>query len=203
MLVSPFVLYAVQFGWRGLTRDLSAETYLWVPGQLDVTRGLMVHMIAGGLITLFIPVQAALGAWGQVPHLHRWTGRVLVPLALITAAGGLAFIAYVGTIGGRLMDVGFTLYGALMLLCALKLWQRATEKNWTAHSEWAMRLVVLALASWIYRVHYGLWYLLTDGWGSEPDFSGLFDQVQVFAFYVPYLLVLELWLRRRRLLRAA
>jgi hypothetical protein len=59
-------------------------------------------------------------------------------------------------------------------------------------------MVVLALSSWLYRVHYGLWFLVTGGLGSEPDFSGLFDRVQVFAFYLPYLLALEIWLRRTR-----
>ncbi|MEO0910923.1 MAG: DUF2306 domain-containing protein, partial [Pseudomonadota bacterium] len=65
------------------------------------------------------------------------------------------------------------------------------------HREWALRLVVLALGSWLYRVHYGIWYLLTDGMYSEPDFSGAFDIIQTFAFYLPYLLLLEIWMRSR------
>lgn len=198
VLVLPFALYALDFGWRGLTQDLSGETYLWRPDAPGPTNALMVHMIAGAVITLLVPVQAALGAYGRWPEIHRMLGRGVVIACLVTAFGGLWFIAHVGTLGGRLMDVGFTMYGALMLLASLKLCLRAWERDWAAHRQWALRLVVLALASWMFRVHYGLWYLLTGGWGSQPDLRGAFDQIQVFAFYLPYLLVLELWLRRRR-----
>ena len=59
-------------------------------------------------------------------------------------------------------------------------------------------LIILALASWLYRVHYGLWEVLIDGAGSRPDFSGPFDVIQVFAFYLPYLAVHHLWWRARR-----
>lgn len=197
LLVLPFVVHAVDFGWRGLTRDLSDETYLWVASAPGQTRGLMVHMITGGAITLLVPVQAALGAWGGWPVLHRWLGRILLPLALVTAFGGLVFIAGIGTIGGRWMDLGFTLYGALMLLAALKAWRRAVERDWPAHRAWALRLVVLALASWMFRVHYGLWFLATGGLGSTSALDGPFDRVQVLAFFVPYLALLEVWLRRR------
>ncbi|MDJ0992171.1 MAG: DUF2306 domain-containing protein [Dinoroseobacter sp.] len=198
LLVLPFVIYALGFGWRGLTRDLSEETYLWRPEAPGPTNALMVHMIAGAVITLLVPLQAALGVSRRAPEVHRFMGRCLVVASLVTAFGGLWYIAHVGTIGGQLMDVGFTFYGALMLLAALKLTLRAWEKDWSAHRDWALRLVVLALASWMFRVHYGLWFLLTGGVRSQPDLRGIFDQVQVFAFYVPYLLALELWLRRRR-----
>jgi hypothetical protein len=56
---------------------------------------------------------------------------------------------------------------------------------------------VLAIGSWLYRMHYTLWYMTTGGLGSERDFSGPFDQIQLFAFYLPYLAALELWFRLR------
>ena len=59
------------------------------------------------------------------------------------------------------------------------------------------RLFVLVLGSWLYRVHYGLWYLATDGLASTPEFTGTFDRVQNVAFYLPYLVLLEIWLRTR------
>ena len=59
-------------------------------------------------------------------------------------------------------------------------------------------MVVLAIGSWLYRLQYQLWYLATGGLWMEANFSGRFDQFQLFAFYVPYLIGIELWIRLRR-----
>lgn len=66
------------------------------------------------------------------------------------------------------------------------------------HPDWAARLVVLALGSWIYRLHYALWEIATGGAYSNPAFTGVFDQVQNWAFFLPYLAVLEVYLARRK-----
>jgi hypothetical protein len=54
-------------------------------------------------------------------------------------------------------------------------------------------LVLFALASWLY----GVWKITSGGQGRRADFSGLFDQVQGFAFYPPYLAI-HIWIRRLR-----
>lgn len=95
------------------------------------------------------------------------------------------------------MDLGFGLYGGLMLLAAVQTVRHARARAFGQHQVWALRLAVLAMASWAYRVHYGLWFALTGGIASTPEFTGLFDQIQVFASFLPYLLLLELWRMRR------
>lgn len=45
---------------------------------------------------------------------------------------------------------------------------------------------------------YGIWMLLTGGLGHSQDFTGPFDRVMAFFFYLPNLLVVELYLRARR-----
>jgi hypothetical protein len=57
---------------------------------------------------------------------------------------------------------------------------------------------VLALGSWLYRLQYGIWHMLSGGLGSQPDFSGWFDRAMVVGFYLPWLVALEVWLRWRR-----
>jgi hypothetical protein len=52
-------------------------------------------------------------------------------------------------------------------------------------------------------VHYGLWYLATGGAASNPDFTGAFDRVQNFAFFVPYLILVQIWIAYRSPRRAA
>jgi len=96
------------------------------------------------------------------------------------------------------MDFAFALYGLCVLLCALQTVRRARQREMILHREWALRLFVLAIGSLLYRVHYGIWYELTGGIGMAPRFSGPFDQFQNFAFFVPYLLLVELYVRIKR-----
>ena len=98
----------------------------------------------------------------------------------------LWYIAARGTIGGPVMDAGFGLYGVLVILSALRTVHLARRRD-PRHRLWGERLVILALASWLYRVHYGIWEILTGGAGSTAAFTGPFDVFQMFGFYLPYL----------------
>jgi len=188
LAAAPFAVYAVDRGVAVLGSQEQSTSRFFHAEQPWATIGIYAHMFAGGLITVLAPLQLVTGIQQRWPALHRVLGRFVAGLALATAVGGLAYIALVGTIGGPLMNAGFALYGVLMLLCVGMTVHFATQRD-PRHRLWAERLVILALASWLYRVHYGLWEIATGGIGTRPDFSGLFDQVQVFAFYLPYLLI--------------
>jgi hypothetical protein len=126
---------------------------------------------------------------------HRVLGRLYVLSALAAGVGGLAFIAVRGCVGGWVMDVGFGLYGLLMLGCAVQTARFARARQLDAHRAWAVRLYALAIGSWLYRMDYGFWIVLTDGWGHADGFVGPFDRVMDFAFYLPNLVIAELFLR--------
>lgn len=196
-LLAPFALYSANFGWRGLTQDPSDQN-LFFPWAVISNGALSVHMLTGAVLTLLITCQLVPALRRRWPGLHRWSGRMLVGGALVTALGGLAFIALRGTIGGAWMNAGFALYGALMALAVVQTLRHARAKRFEHHRIWALRLFVLAIGSWLFRVHYGLWFLITDGLGSNAGLTGPFDRVQVVAFYLPYLLALEIWLRWQR-----
>jgi hypothetical protein len=123
---------------------------------------------------------------------------LIIVAGVATALGGLVYIALRGTIGGTPMDIGFSLYGVLLLGAALQTIRHARAGHFAEHHKWALRFFWLALGSWFYRVHYGLWYLATDRLWSNPQFTGGFDLVQNFAFFLPYLIGVEIYLRRRR-----
>ena len=106
-MLLPFVIYAARFGVRGLSSDLSAETYLYTVGRWLPNLALFSHMLGGAVITALVPLQVYTGLRRRPRRAHRWAGRLLVLLSLTSALGGLAFITSRGTIGGRLMDVGF------------------------------------------------------------------------------------------------
>lgn len=198
-----FAAYSLRFGLRGLSIDLSEQTYIYTPGNSLANLAIFSHMALGAAVMAFAPLQLIRQLRQRHPWLHRMTGRVIVCGAVIVSLGGLVYIGIRGTIAGPLMDLGFALYGALMLAAAVQVLRHARAGAVQQHSEWALRLFVLVMGSLIFRLHYVVWYILTDGLWSNESLTGRFDQVQYFAFYLPYLIVLEIWIRRQRVLRAA
>ena len=75
------------------------------------TAGMGMHFAAGGVILALGFIQLLGAVRARTPALHRWLGRIYVSAGAVAGIGGLSFIAFTGTIGGRVMDVGFGVYG--------------------------------------------------------------------------------------------
>lgn len=165
------------------------------PGAAGANTGIGMHFAAGGIILVLGSIQLIESVRNRYPALHRWIGRLYVSSSLLAAVGGLAYIFLKGTIGGTVMDIGFGLYGVLMFAAAVQTWRHAAARRIEQHRAWALRLYALAIGSWLYRMDYGFWLLLADGLGHEQNFSGPFDQVMAFFFYLPNLLVAEIFIR--------
>ena len=159
------------------------------------TAGIGLHFAAGGIILALGCIQFVGSIRSRYPAVHRWIGRVYVTAAFLAGIGGLTFIVTKGTIGGTTMDVGFGIYGVLTAAAAIQTYRHARARRLDTHRAWAMRLFALAIGSWLYRMDYGFWFLLADGAGHLKDFSGPFDKVMAFFFYVPNLLVVEALIR--------
>lgn len=193
-----FVVYSGDLGLRGLITDSPGEvSRVFQDDGILANAGIALHMIAGAVLTFGAPLQALPIVRRRWPGLHRRFGYVLFVLAVATGLGGLVYITLNGTIGGWWMSLWFAIYGAAMIWTAVNTVYYALAKDMRRHFAWAVRLVVLAVGSWIYRMHYAIWYAATGGIASNEAFTGLFDQVQVVAFFVPYLLIAESVLRWR------
>jgi hypothetical protein len=171
---------------------------LYEPGHLLATVAIGAHMASGAVVLVLGPLQLVGAIRRAQPAVHRWIGRVFVTVAGLAGLGGLGFILGQGTIGGRPMDIGFGLYGLLMVVCAAQTWRHAAARRIETHRAWAIRLYALAIGSWLYRMDYGLWLMLAKGVGHTHGFRGPFDVVMAFAFYVPNLVIAELFIRARR-----
>lgn len=193
-----FVVYSGDLGLRGLITDSPDEvSRVFQDDGILANAGIALHMIAGAVLTFGAPLQALPIVRRRWPGLHRRFGYVLFVLAVATGLGGLVYITLNGTIGGWWMSLWFAIYGAAMIWTAVNTVYYALAKDMRRHFAWAVRLVVLAVGSWIYRMHYAIWYAATGGIASNEAFTGLFDQIQVVAFFVPYLLIAESVLRWR------
>lgn len=198
-----FAAYIVAFFGGVAVRGDSQRWNEALPGLYDVhspltTAAIGAHFMTGGLLLLLGPIQLIGRLRLARPGLHRWLGRVYIMSAGAAGLGGLAFIIGQGTIGGPLMDVGFGLYGALMILCATLAYVHARSGRYEWHRAWAIRLFALTIGSWLYRMEYGLWSLLFGNIGRAAGFSGWFDAIMVFFFYAPNLIVAEVFIRTGR-----
>jgi len=170
---------------------------LYQTNSVSTTSGIGLHFATGGIILILGSIQLIAGIRNRYPAVHRWIGRLYVISSVLAAIGGLVFILIKGTIGGLVMDIGFGLYGVLMLLAAIETYRHAVAGRLEKHRAWALRLYALAIGSWLYRMDYGFWLLLADGLGHTRSFAGVFDKVMAFFFYIPNLLVAEAFIRAR------
>ena len=201
-----FGVYILCFYFLGLVLGNSDQWNEVLPGLYDAntrsaTVGIGLHFAAGGIILVLGCIQLVTSVRVRYPAVHRWLGRVYVFAALLTAVGGLSFIFLKGTIGGWLMDVAFAGYGLLTGLAAVQTIRFARTREFAKHRAWGIRLFALAIGSWLYRMDYGFWFLFTGGAGHTQLFRGPFDYFMDFWFYLPNLLVAEVFIGRHEILR--
>jgi len=192
LLTLPFVWHAGTRPFLALQGVAEARDRLFHADDLLATLAVFAHMIPGAVITFVVPLQVIPAVRRHAPRLHRASGRVLAAAAALTAVFGLVYIARQGTVGGPWMSFWFGLYGVLMLVAAALTVHHARARRFDRHRRWALRLLILAIASYLYRVHYGINFMTFGGVGVD-DFNGWFDRAMVWAFYLPYLVALELW----------
>ncbi len=171
---------------------------LYRPESTLAVSGIGAHFAAGGIILALGSIQLIGAIRTRWPVAHRWIGRIYVTASIFAGVGGLVFIAVNGTIGGTVMSLGFGLYGLLTVFCAVQAFRYARARQFDVHRAWALRLFALAIGSWLYRMDYGFWVLLTGGAGHTDTFHGPFDRVMAFFFYIPNLLIVEVLLRSAR-----
>lgn len=172
---------------------------IYEPNNLAATAGMALHFVMGGILLILGPIQLMSGVRKRMPVLHRWLGRSYISAAFLAGIGGLAFIIGHGTIGGVVMDAGFGLYGVLMVMVSVQAYRKARARQFEQHRAWAIRLFALAIGSWLFRMDYGFWHVLTGGIGHNHHYNGPFDQVMTFFFYLPNLAVAEIFIRDAKL----
>lgn len=194
--VSAFYLGALRSGHlQGWNENLP---HLYQPGHPAALLSLAAHFATGSILLVLGPVQLIGEVRRRWPAFHRWTGRLYVAAGALAGLGGLGFILMRGTIGGLPMDLGFGLYGALVTLAAVETYRLARAGRREAHRAWAIRLFALATGSWLYRMEYGFWLLITQGAGHTTGFRGPFDVIMAYLFYIPNLVVAEFFIRGRQ-----
>jgi hypothetical protein len=197
-----FGLYILAFYGGAILVDMQVwnETLpgLYEANKAAATTSMGSHFIGGSIILILGCIQLLPNLRKDAPKIHRITGRVYLLSCFAASIGGTLFILFTGTIGGLIMDIGFGLYGLLMFLCTLMTLTYAMRREIKLHQAWALRLFALAIGSWLYRMDYGFWHLFTGNIGHSEDFTGWFDRFMAFFFFLPNLLIAELFIRSKQ-----
>lgn len=152
------------------------------------------HVLPGGVFLLFAPLQFS--TWIRNRHIrfHRWSGRILLPAALVSVLPGLYFgilIPY----GGLGEAAAILVFGGLFLIAICRAFLAIRRHQVARHREWMIRVFAIAIAiSTVRIVAAVLDVALTPAGLRPPD---LF----VLSLWTGWVITLggaELWIRYTR-----
>ena len=194
-----FGVYIIAFYGASIPRDTMARWNDHLPSLYEsstplATATIGTHFLTGALLLVLGPVQLVSELRRRWPSVHRWLGRLYVASSGVTGLGGLGFILAKGTVGGPVMNVGFAFYGVLMVVAAVETFRQGYARRLPQHRAWGIRLFALVIGSWLYRIEYGFWLPLTHSLGHTHSFTGFFDHFMSFFFYVPNLVIAEIYI---------
>jgi len=189
----PFFVTTLYLAFDGLS-DGEHVNRVFDTGYSYSNTSIGLHMIFGVAVTALAPLQLLMGWTRKWMKAHRIIGYIFSAAAFMTSFGGLIYIMIHGTTGGTHMDIPFAIYGILLLIATFQTIRFARAKKIKIHNEWALRLFVLAVGSWFYRVCYGFWFTFhPDLSGHTNTFDGSFDLVMNWGFFVAPLVLLEIY----------
>lgn len=103
------------------------------------------HVLFGAAFLLFAPLQFFARIRARHIRLHRWSGRVLLPLAAMSVIASFYFgllIPY----GGFAEAIGIGLFGGLFLVSVARGFVAIRRKQVAIHREWMIRAFAIALS---------------------------------------------------------
>jgi len=157
---------------------------------------LVGHILFATVISIAGALQLIPGIRNRFPVFHRWNGRLFVLAAFTQAITGIYLTVWVRRlIGDTTQHVVSVLGAVLIIFCAVMALRFAIARNFTIHRRWALRLFLVASASWFIRLGFALTLVLLGPIGFDSTtFTGPLVTFWSFAQYLLPLGVLELYL---------
>ena len=192
---------AAFYGLTALRGDFQAWNRVLAHGyEAGATMGntaLAGHIIFATVINIAGALQLIPGVRNRFPAFHRWNGRLFVLGAFTQAITGLYLTLSGRRVVGDVTQHVISVLGALLIMfCAAVALRYAMARDFTTHRRWALRLFLVASASWFFRLGFFLTLVLFGPIGFDPTtFSGPLLTFWSLAQYLLPLGVLELYLR--------
>ena len=155
------------------------------------------HILFATVISIAGALQLIPGVRNRFPAFHRWNGRLFVLAAFTQASTGIYLTLSGRRLVGDVTQHAVSVLGAvLIMVCAGLALRYAMARDFTTHRRWALRLFLVASASWFFRLGFFLTLALFGPVGFDPTtFSGPLLTFWTFAQYLLPLGALELYLR--------
>lgn len=149
-----------------------------------------LHRLGGALLVLAGLLQFSDRLRRGAPRVHRATGWVYVPLAMLAAGSGMWMVLR-HSFGGPLEVVPTLVFGAAMIVTTGVALVQALRRRFRGHRAWMLRSYALVLGPMTVRIVYvPLWMLL-----GLPERHAIWVSFWI-GWSIPVVLA-ELWIRRR------
>jgi uncharacterized membrane protein len=192
-VASFFGMTALRGDFHGWSRFISRGH---VSGDTMGNFAVVLHVGSAVAVMLAGALQLIPGVRNRFPTFHRWNGRIYMLTAVTLSMAGLYMTWIRGSVGDVFQHVGSSLNAVLIMLCAAMALRYAVARDFKTHRRWALRLFLVASASWFLRLMFFLSLLLFGPVGFDPTtFRGPLLTFMSFASYLLPLAVLEIYLR--------
>jgi len=191
---------AVFYGLTALRGNIQAWNRIlgrgFETGATMSNTALVGHILFGTVISIAGALQLIPGIRNRFPVFHRWNGRLFVLAAFTQAITGIYLTLWVGKRVGDTTQHVISVLGALLIIfCAVMALRFAIARNFTIHRRWALRLFLVASASWFIRLGFAVTLVVLGPIGFDSrTFSGPLVTFWSIAQYLLPLGVLELYL---------
>ena len=131
-----------------------------------------VHVVPGGIFLALAPLQFSTRVRSRHVRFHRWSGRVLLLVALTAGVSGLVLGARFPN-GGPAAAAAVFLAGAVFLFALVRAFRAIRRGDVARHREWMIRTFVVGLGIATVRV-VGLFVTAITGAGFQESAGAVF-----------------------------
>jgi FtsH-binding integral membrane protein len=151
----------------------------------------VLHIAPGPIFLVLAPLQFSSRIRTRHLRLHRWSGRVLVLLALVAGVSGLLLVPHFSFTGSAASWAALV-FGTLFVVAILRAFVAIRRRDVVRHREWMIRAFSIAIGISVVRIVGGLLVVASR---AEP-----FD-ILGWSFWIGWLVSFaagEWWIRRSR-----
>ncbi len=154
----------------------------------------LMHVLPGGLFLILAPLQFSSRIRSRYIRFHRWSGRLLVLTAVVSALAGLYF-GLLMPYGGMGELTATLFFGGLFLVAVIRGFLAIRRREVPRHREWMIRAFAIGIGiSTVRIVSAALDFALTPAGIRPPDLFAL----SLWIGWGITLVAAELWIRYTR-----
>ena len=183
--------------------DFSRDVLVFDPSFSDPTPGslegryqahpllTLIHILPGFLVLALGPLQFLPQVRRHHINVHRWSGRLFVVAALVTAVAAMLVTFVFPVFGGFSAQVAMVFFGVIFLVTVVKAFVHIRRRQIPEHREWMVRAFAIALGISTFRVLGSVFMI------AGVSFRDTWDTV-IWLSFALNMVVAEVWINVSR-----